>query len=98
MRVQEIGEIDYLEHHLRNLKVVQNEVVLHHLVKSAMVVVEDQTVRVPLYLLLETHVRRHLSHRATIFYRNPIETDQVSAVVGLELLQVQKKRFHLTHG
>lgn len=56
MCMQKVDEIDDLQHHLCNLEVVKDHIILHHELEGPMMVVKNQIVGVPLYFLLSAHI------------------------------------------
>ena len=91
--MQEVNQIQYLKYHLGNLKIIKNHIVLHHLPQRSMVMIEDQEIGVFGNLLLCCHMRRYSTVVPNPFsYRNTIETNQISARVGLQLLNIEEER------
>lgn len=86
--------MDELEGDLCDLEVVKYHVIVQHLCDGAVVVVEDKQVTITFYLLLQTHLHRHVSafpRVLPVLNRNPVKSNQVGAVVGLQLLDIQQE-------
>lgn len=104
--VQKVDEVDELQDDVRDLEVVQDHIVFHHVPQGAVAVVEDQAVPVPRHLLLRAHVRRHHPVAAAgrtaahalppaVVYCNAVEAEEVGAGVGLELVEIEQEGIYL---
>jgi hypothetical protein len=90
MRMEEIDEINDLKDHLSNLKVIQNHIIFHHLLKGFMVIIKDKIVSVTLDLLLSTHISRNVPLGATaVFDSYSIEANKIGTGVSLQLFNVE---------
>jgi hypothetical protein len=78
MGMQKVDEIDDLQYHLCNLKVIQDHIVVHHQLEGSMMIVKDEIVRITFDLLLCTHIGWNLSFDSSpVFERDSIEANQI---------------------
>lgn len=94
MSVQEVDEIDDLKNDLGNLKVIKDHVVIEHLLKSPVMEVKDKIIRIGFYFFLKGHPHGGFSVFAikmSILDGDAVESHQVGAVVGFELLNIHEK-------
>lgn len=91
--MEKVNQVQYLQYHLRNLKIIKNHIIVHHLPNCSMMIIKNQKVRVLSNFLLGCHMRRNSAIISYAFSNgNAIETNQVRARVSLQLLNIEQKR------
>lgn len=92
MRVEKIDEIDDLQHHMCNLEIIKNHIIVHHLSKSTMMIIKNKVIFISFHFLFRTHICRNvLGCPLSILHSYPIEPNQISAGIGLQLFNVKEE-------
>lgn len=86
MRMQEVDQVDDLKHHLSDLEVIKYHIIFHHELEGPMMIIKDQIIRISFYLLLSAHIGWDLAlNPSSVFYRDPVEPNEIGAGISLQL-------------